>query len=360
MHKVVFKVALLGLACLLAGESYAQPVRRKIGFSGYVDADFSSEFGSDLSSPTHTTGLEADLTTTLTFTPRVSAFIYTTLNDGAVPSQGAGNTWDDLNFDGVQVNWRYTKSTTVMVGDLTSGSGYFSYYRNKRTAAIVSEQRVEGAGFRNGGLQAHTGVLVDSSGVSKEWSTYVEWKRPINSVMTWMPSARYTAGVEDAWPFQLGVTFEGRFENLVKVNAHFGMNYWNNDRDAGTVVLIEPSFNVDQFSFSGTLFYNDKGEVPAVNSVRQTETRVLLDDFLFYFEPAYNFNKTFTVGLPLEYHNQRLTANRDESVWVVPTLYVNPAPTAQWTVWAQVTKPLVSGSAGYPFYGAGSEISFRF
>src|SRR4051812_26057853 len=172
------KVVLLALACLLAGEAQAQLARRRIGFSGYVDGDVSSAFGADLSNPTHSTGLEADLTTTVTLTPRLSAFIYTTLNDGAVPSQGAGNTWDDLNFDGVAIDWRFTRATTIMVGDLTSGSGYFSYYLNKRTAAAVSEDRVRGAGFRNGGFEVQTGVDKnprDTAGVSKSWSTYMEW-----------------------------------------------------------------------------------------------------------------------------------------------------------------------------------------
>jgi hypothetical protein len=351
---------LLGLACLLAGESLAQTSRRRIGFSGYVDGDFSTTVASDLSDPAHATGLEADLTTTVTFTPRLSAFVYTTLNDGAVPSQGAGNTWDDLNFDGVAVHWRYTRATTVMIGDLTSGSGYFSYYRNKRTAAVVGEERVRGAGFRNGGLQVQTGVSQDSLGSAENWSTYVEWRRPINSVMTWMPSARYTAGVDHAWPFELGVTFEGRFEQQLKVDAHFGMNYWNNDRDAGTVVLIEPSYAYDRYLFSATLFYNDKGEVPAPNSVRQTVTGAFLDDFLVYVEPAYTLDKTFAVGLPLEFHNPSLTVSRDESLWLVPTLYVYPVQGAEWTVWAKATKPLRSGSGGYPDYGAGSEILFRF
>jgi hypothetical protein len=351
---------LIGLTFLLAGEASAQAPRRRIGFSGYVDGDFSTAFGSDLSNPAHTTGLEADLTTTVTFSPRLSAFLYTTLNDGAVPSQGAGNTWDDLNFDGVAVHWRYTRATTVMMGDLTSGSGYFSYYRNKRTAAIVGEERVRGAGFRNGGLQVHTGVSQDSTGNTENWSTYVEWKRPINSVMTWMPSVRYTAGMDGAWPFELGVTFEGRFEQQLRVNAHFGMNYWNNDRDAGTVVLIEPSYTYDRYSLSATLFYNDKGEVPAPNSVRQTVTGAFLDDLLIYVEPGYTLGQTFAVGLPLEFHNVRLTTGRDESVWVVPTLYVYPAKGAEWTVWAKVIKPVLSGSDGYPDYGAGSEIIFRF
>jgi hypothetical protein len=178
--------------------------------------------------------------------------------------------------------------------------------------------------------------------------------------MTWVPSARYTAGIEDAWPFELGVTFEGRFENLLKVDAHFAMNYWNNNYDAGTVVLIEPSYSYDRYSLSATLFYNDKGEVPAPNSAQQTVTGAPLDDFFFYIEPAYAINKTFAAGLPLEFHNRSITANADESLWAVPTLYIFPAPGAEWNLWAKVTQPLRRGSEGHPVFGAGTELLFRF
>jgi hypothetical protein len=354
------KAVVIGLVCLLAGEVWAQAPRRKVGFTGYVDADFASDFGSDFSDPTHATGLEADLTTTLTFTPRLSAFIYTTLNDGAVPSQGAGNTWDDLNFDGVAFHWRTTNATTLMVGDLTSGTGYFSYYRNKRTAAAVSEQQVRGAGFRNGGLEVQTGVAQDTAGAARLWSTYAAWRSPVNRLMTWTPSARYTAGVANAYPFELALTFEGRFDEAFRINTHFGMNYWNNDYDAGTVVLVEPTYVYDRYTLSASFFYNDKGDVPAPNSVRQTVTGAFLDDLYFYVEPAYAIDNTFSVGVPLEFHNASLTAGRDESVWIVPTLYVFPAPGAQWSVWTKATKPLLNGTAGAVDFGAGSEISFRF
>jgi hypothetical protein len=351
---------LVGCISLTTVDSRADAPRRKIGFSGFVDADVATSAGTSLQNPAYTSGLEADLTTTVMFSPRLSAFVYTTLNDGSVPSQGAGNTWTDLRFDGVAVNWRTTRETTVMVGDLTTGTGYFNYYRHKRIAAAVSESKLRGAGIRSGGLVVETGVKADSTGPTKKWDTYAEWRKSVNSVMTWTPSARYTAGVEDAWPFELGVTFEGKFENLLKVNAHFGLNYWNNDYDAGTVVLIEPSYTYDRYTFSATFFYNDKGEVPAPNSVQQTVTGVHVDDFLFYVEPAYAIDNVFAAGLPLEYHNRSLTADRDESFWVVPTLYVTPAKGALWSVWVKVAKPFREGNAGKPYYGAGSEISFRF
>ncbi|PMV61066.1 hypothetical protein C1X15_30200, partial [Pseudomonas sp. GW123-5D08] len=95
-------------------------------------------------------------------------------------------------------------------------------------------------------------------------------------------------------------------------------NYWNNDHDAGTVVLIEPTYTYDRYTVSATFFYNDKGEVPAPNSAQQTVTGAFLDDFFFFVEPAYSLDKTFAVGLPVEYHNISLSANRDESLWLVP------------------------------------------
>jgi hypothetical protein len=352
---------ILGTAAWLAASAGAQPVPRKIGFSGFADGDFVTNFGSDFSAPATATGLEIDLTTSITFSPRVSAYLYTTLNDGSVPSEGAGNTWDDLNFDGVRVDWRYTKTTTLMIGDLKSAAGYFNYYGYKRVAASVSERQVRGAGFRNGGLVFHTGATQDSNGVTRAWSTYGEWRVPINSVMTWMPAFRYTAGIPSAYPFELGLTFEGRYEDIVRMNAHFALNYWDNFYDAGTVVLIEPSYVYGPWTFSATLWYNDKGEIAAPNSIHHTVNGKWLDDFLFYVEPAYALNRVFSVGLPLEFHNRSLNADRDESLWAVPTLYAYPAAGAQLRVWTRVEKPLRTlDVGGMPRYAAGSEISFRF
>lgn len=359
--KNVRKAIILAMAAWFSAEAGAQAVQRKIGFSGFADADFVGDFGSDFSAPKSTTGLEIDLTTSVTFSPRLSAYLYTTLNDGAVPSEGAGDTWDDLNFDGVQVDWRYTKSTTLMIGDLKSGAGYFNYYGYKRTAASVSERKLRGAGFRNGGLTVQTGAAADSNDVVRAWSTYGEWRVPINALMTWMPAFRYTAGIPNAYPFELGLTFEGRFEDILRVNAHFAMNYWDNFYDAGTVLLIEPSYVYGPWTFSSTFWYNDKGEVPAPNSVHHTATTRWLDDLLIYVEPAYAFNTRFSAGLPLEFHNRNLNTDRDESVWVAPTLYAYPAAGAQLRAWARVEKPLRALDAnGMPRYAAGSEISFRF
>jgi hypothetical protein len=357
----VRKAIILAVAALFSAEAGAQAVQRKIGFSGFADGDFTTRFGSDFSAPATTTGLEIDLTTFVTFTPRLSAYLYTTLNDGSVPSEGGAATWDDLNFDGVQVDWRYTKATTLMIGDLKSASGYFNYYGYKRTAASVSERQVRGAGFRNGGLVFHTGATADSNGIVNAWSTYAEWRVPMNTLMTWKPAFRYTAGIPNAHPFELGLTFESRFEEMLRVNAHFAMNYWDNFYDAGTVLLIEPTYTRGPWTFSSTLWYNDKGEVPAPNSVSHTVSGKPLDDLLIYVEPAYALDRRFSVGLPLEFHNRSLTSGRDESIWAVPTLYAYPAPAAEVRVWTRVEKPLRAPDAGgMPRYAAGSEISFRF
>src|SRR5690606_13761922 len=79
-----------------------------LSFSGYVDADFTTAFGSTLRDPSHITGLEVDLTTTVNFSPTVTAVIQTTMTDGAVPAQGAGNTWAPVRFDGATLNWKYS------------------------------------------------------------------------------------------------------------------------------------------------------------------------------------------------------------------------------------------------------------
>jgi hypothetical protein len=99
---------MLALVGLVAPESaWTQAPSPALRFSGYVAADFVTSFaGGGFKDPAYLIGLEIDLTTTITFNPKLSAVIYTTMNDGVVPAQGAGNTRNGVNFDGATLKWR--------------------------------------------------------------------------------------------------------------------------------------------------------------------------------------------------------------------------------------------------------------
>ena len=363
----VFVVGLLA-----AGLALGQDAKPSVSFSGYVDADFVSGFaGGGLKDPTHTTGLEIDLTTTVTFNPKLNAVLYTTMNDGIVPAQGAGKTWDDVNFDGVAINWLYNNTTTVMVGDLIYGTGYFNYYGNKRSAVVVGEHAVRGVGVTHGALTVTTGATNLGAGPTQAWGTFAKYDFTFGQGLTLTPSAKYTAGIPGATPINAGLSFDGKVGGLT-LSADIAGDYYNEYYDPGFTVLVEPLFASGAYSVAGTIFYNKKGR-NTIDSVSPTAPRTtsavdagegssaapkVFDDLLLYVEPGYSFNDTYAVGLPLEYHDPDLDLAKDESIVIAPTFYVYPGSGVQWWLWAGVTVPTASGAD--PIYTAGSEIIFKF
>jgi hypothetical protein len=336
-----------------------QAAARRLVFSGMVDADFASDYGA-LDEARHLTGLEADLTTQVLLNPRLYAVVRTTLRDGTVPRQGAGETWTPLAFDGAQVNWKADDKTVVMVGDLIGGAGYFQYYRYKRAAAVVGEHSLRGAGVRRGNLVVQAGMATDTAGLRGDWSVFGSWTRAIRENVSWTPSLRYTVGVPGAMPFELGVSFDGRFEDILELHASTGMQYWNPETDPGTFVLIEPRYTMAPYFFAGTVFVSDKGEVPSPNTPRRTVTWTPLDDCVLQAEPGMALSPLFSASVSLEYRNASFNVARDESFWFIPTLYVYPAARAQWQLWTALTKPLINGDGAAPRLSLGSEIAFTF
>lgn len=366
MTSVVRKSILLAAALFLvaAEVSHAQSgkantQRRRLSFSGLVDADFTSAFGS-FNKVSHTTGLEADLSTNLLFSPTLNAQVRTTMRDGNAPRNGVGNTWASLQYDGAQINWKPGEKIILMAGDLVGGTGYFQYARYRRIAAVVGEHSLRGAGLRHGNIIVHTGAATDSVGQSEDWSVYAQWTRSINPNMFWSPSFRFTTGVDKAYPFELGVSFSGNFDDMLLINAHMAMNYWNTATDPGSLVLFEPRYTYDNFFLSAIFMHSEKGEVPAPNAPRFTRSWQALEDVLIAVEPGLVLDKTFSVSGSLEYRNQSLNRSNDESLWLIPNLYVYPAPRAEWRLWTGLEKPLASGTAGKANISLGSELAFTF
>jgi hypothetical protein len=361
-------VALAAPARSMAQTPAAPPAAPALSFSGYVDADFASNFGSKLKDPQHLTGLEVDLTTTVTFSPTVNAVLYTTMNDGAIPAQGAGNTWAPVKFDGATLNWQYDSKTLIHVGDIINGTGYFNYYLNKRTALVVGEHALRGVGFERSGWTVATGATglgaTDTAGnpvATSQWATFAKYVYPINEKMTLTPSLKYVGGVPGAAPVNGGLSFDGSFGNFA-LSADAAFNYYSNAADPGFAVLVEPSWASGRYTVAGALYFNERGTAP--NIPKQTVTGAELDRAFAYLEPGYVVNDRLSVGLPLEFHDAHLhIANAqgyDQSVWAVPTLYIYPGAGIQWWIWGQVIKPVSGNGAQDPLFFAGSELIFKF
>jgi hypothetical protein len=135
-------------------------------------------------------------------------------------------------------------------------------------------------------------------------------------------------------------------------------------------VLVEPLYATGKYSVTGALFVNAKGKAPrlAPNFPGQTLTGREFDDIFVYIGPGYSLNKTYGLGLPIEFHDasaaNAFLQGYDQSVWAVPTLYIYPGSGVQWWIWAQIVKPTTSPSGSTtsigPRYFAGSEIVFKF
>jgi hypothetical protein len=365
-------LALLPFAPCAAG---AQAARPSIQFNGTVDADFITSFnGGGFADPVHTTGLEIDLTTTVTFSPRLNAVIATTMNDGIVPGQGAGRTWDDVNFDGAQLNWQYSDKTRITVGDITQGVGYFNYYFYKRTAVAIGEHTLRGAGLTRGGFTVASGATdlgrLDSAGAgipTRAWATFARYDLDLGAGGVLTPSLKYTAGIPGSTLVNAGLSYDAKF-GAVTLSTDLAVNA---DPMAGTdpgfAILVEPAYAAGRFSLASTVFYKKSGSVPSANALTSTlpadagEDSKLppkpLDDLVVYLEPGLTLSNTYSVGLPLEYHDATSAAD-DESVAVVPTFYVYPGSGVQWWLWAGVSVPTAGGAD--PAYTAGSEIIFKF
>lgn len=366
--RATIATAVAGFLALAAAASAqpAAPAVPSIRFSGLVDADFASSLGQgSLKSPRHLTGLEADLTTTLTFAPGLSADLRTTMTDGVVPAQGAGNTRPVVQFDGVVLNWRHDDRTTFHLGDVEHGTGYFRYYLHKRSAMVVGETTLRGAGVTRDNWSVATGVPfpgpADTVGPTSRWSTFARYDIALGLNARLTPSVLYTAGVAGATPVTGGLSFAGTFGDF-DIQAHLAGNYHDPDTDPGFTFLFEPSWSRGPWSVAAAFFVNEKGTAP--NPPTQTLSGAELDDGFVYVEPGYAFSDRLAIGLPLEYHDAAAaTASAqgyDESVWAVPTLYVRPGAGIEWWLWAQVVKPLSDGASRDPLFFAGSELIFRF
>jgi hypothetical protein len=306
----------------------------------------------------------------------LNGVIYTTMTDGVVPAQGADATWAPVRFDGAALNWAYNDDLTLHVGDIIPGVGYFNYYLNKRAAVVVGERALRGVGADWKGLSVATGVsglgATDTSGnpvPATQWSTFVKYDYALAPNMTLTPAVKQTFAT-GATPVEGGLSFKGSFGEYA-LKADVAANYWSSDYDLGYTLLVEPSWAHDTYTVAATIFYNEKGTKAAPNVPTTTLPspladsvstllrggRATFDDFFVYVEPGMSLGKTFSVGLPLEYHVPSLDADVGNAFWAVPTLYIYPGSGVEWWLWAQGVFPVAGGSAD--LY-AGSEIIFRF
>jgi hypothetical protein len=162
--------------------------------------------------------------------------------------------------------------------------------------------------------------------------------------------------------FFAGAEYLGTFGDAFKLKFDLGLQNVKApaegaDRPNVVSLLLEPSFALGKFSVAATGFLLIDPDT--INSLAAPIYSKVFDEGFFYIEPGYTFNDYIGVGLPIEFHARELDVEKDEEVWLVPTLYVYPAKNVQWWIWGQMVNYLADADVDPAFY-AGSEIIVTF
>jgi len=337
-----------------------------VSFSGYLDADVWANM-----SGSYFTNSELDLGMSLTFSEKLAAHVYATVNSayetpsGLIPAGGGApdGRWIGMAFDGYDLT--YTSSVgTFTVGDLVYQYGKFNYYFYKRLSMITTESFTRGLKYSFGNdmvtqdftvgiadknsstadIQGSTGINLGSSGTV---GVYYGVKN--DALLSFETGSDIYAGAE----------YKGSFGEMLSLKADFGymgVAGGNSEGERLSVisVLVEPTLTMGNFSAAFTAFYMYDGDT-LINSGANFG---LLDEMFFYLEPGYKFTDLISAGLPLEYHAGDIDNEDDDAFWTVPTLYVTLNDNVQWWIWGQMVAPLAEDSD--LIFAAGSEIIVNF
>jgi hypothetical protein len=341
-----------------------------VTFTGYLDADAVADFKGKYYANT-----EVDLGMTATFSEKVSAHLYTTVNNCYSPS-GSGNVpagigkpeerWLNVKFDGFDITYA-SKLGTFTVGDIVYQYGKFNYYIYKRYSMITNENFSRGVKYGVGNDNIFTELQVgitdlDNSTGDIQGSTKFGLGGNHSLTAYYCIRGSSQKSFETGTDFIAGAEYLGAFGDAFKLKFDFGLQNVkavSKDADRPTVLslLLEPSLALGKFSVAATGFLMIDPDT--INSLTAPLYSKLFDEGFCYVEPGYAFNDYISVGLPIEVHAREIDVKNDDEFWLVPTLYIYPAKNVQWWIWGQMVNYFRNSNEDPAFY-AGSEIIVTF
>jgi len=339
MFKSKLFLGFTGLMSILATSIYAEP---KIEVHGDADADVWYDATSNKGYNSH----DVNVTVTGKITENISATIGVTSVAGTPPADLVSNAdrWGTMDFDGAWVDWNTSiEGLSFSIGDLVYTFGGFNYYLYKNKGMITSEifprglQAVYDMGSFS--ITAIGGAKDDEAG-SLIAGGIIGFKP---SDMISANATIITTSADSNTDINAGLS---TVATLGPANIKLDFAYITQGDSVGMNLLIEPSASFGNFSVASTFFMKIKDE-----SIEQDVT----DDMFVYVEPGYSFSDNFAFGLPLEYHDTDLDVEKDESIWVVPTVYIYPAKNLEWWLWGGSFIGDTETS-----YSVGSEVIFSF
>ncbi len=341
-----------------------------VSFNGYLDADAVADFKGKYYANT-----ELDIGMTTTFSDKVSAHVYATVNNAYSPS-GSGNVpagvgepderWLDVKFDGFDITYA-SKLGTFTVGDIVYQYGKFNYYLYKRLSMITNENFSRGVKYGIGNDNIFTELQVgitdlDNSSGDIQGSTKFGLGENHSLAAYYGVRGSSLSSFETGSDFFAGAEYLGTFGDAFKMKLDYGL--YNEkaaskgtDRPTVMSLLLEPSLVLGKFSAAVTGFLLIDPDT--INTIATPLYSKVFDEGFLYFEPGYTFNDYLSVGLPLEVHAREIDVTNDDEFWLVPTLYIYPAKNVQWWIWGQMVNYFRNSQQDPAFY-AGSEIIVTF
>jgi hypothetical protein len=314
----MIKKSMMGLA-LAATTMYAA----EVGFSGYILGGTGSSIDSEDYTITTNVYHEIDLTTSVKFSEKVSVDVFTTMT--STDDDGEEARWDDVDFDGVTLNWELDFGT-LMVGDLVYASEGMTYYALKRSSTVLQETFVRGFGLSAGAATIYWGSLDTDPTKNGLYASYAIEAGDFKA------TPYVAASLSDTIPVTAGVDLSlsaGAFGLKSSIGVHTYP-----DLDATPVFTIDPSYDAGSFNVLASFYMAMLGDNPAGLDQLPTDEEMFL-----YVEPGAPISDVFSVGLPLEYHAGEKDTD-SETFDVYPTAYFSVADDASFLIWAGVSNPI--------------------
>ncbi len=284
--------------------------------------------------------------------------------DAATPIGSDSSRWTSFEFDGISLEWTVSRGLTFIFGDITYSFGSFNYYywRNPDYyATVLPTQGIRGLGAKLGDDGYVYLGASDANSKSGRLAASYAFAMPglnkVNNKFTLAPMLdlikgggrphRYTFGV-DANYSRSYTDLNYAVRGIYGVHPSHG-NYVN-------TFTLEPSFNYKDFSLAGTGYWailSDSADGGIPITVDDTYTP---DEKLIYVEPAYSFNKKFSMGLGFEWHKPD-NSEKDLEDWflIAPTGYLYPTAGMNLSFWISYAITEGHNNSGF---GISSSVKF--
>jgi len=279
----------------------------------------------------------------------------------ATPIGSDSGRWTPFAFDGISLEWTVSRGLTFIFGDLFYSFGSFNYYywRNPDYyAAVLPTQGMRGVGVRlgdDGYVYLGASDANDKSGrIAASYAFAMPGLNQVNNKFTLAPmldlikgggrNHRYTFGV-DANYSRSYTDLNYAIRGIYGVHPRHG-NFVN-------TFTVEPSFNYKSFSLAGTGYWAVLSDSTESEEPIKIEDTYSADEKLIYVEPAYSFNKKFSMGLGFEWHKPDSEA--DDWFLIAPTGYLYPTAGVDLSFWISYA---ITEGHNNPGFGISSSVKF--